>query len=95
MRHTYGWRLCFALIVLAGGDSYSGGGDHVPVLPGLTYHPEGNAIVLENGTRWYTQPQEIKKLFDPSRQNDTQASCILFRPRNFENDRLRVRVSCA
>ena len=27
-----------------------------------------------------TRPREIKKLFDPSSQNDTQAFCILFRP---------------
>ena len=25
-------------------------------LPGLVYHPEGDAIVLENGTRWYNRP---------------------------------------
>jgi beta-galactosidase len=24
--------------------------------PGLIYHPEGNAIVLENGSRWYNRP---------------------------------------
>ena len=25
-------------------------------LPGLIYHPEGDAIVLESGTRWYNRP---------------------------------------
>jgi len=27
-----------------------------PVLPGLTYHPDGDAIVIRNGTRWDNRP---------------------------------------